>query len=146
MKLAWSLLLFSLLLAGCRLHTLEDGEYVITPSEIIRDECNLAGTDLLGPATLRTEGNLVYFTLSKPALRLVGTYRFNTEEITMDGSISNFSTVINGRECLLDNVQFHADTDTSSTSTFSGQMSISFEARTPDACNCKFWFQFNAAH
>lgn len=146
MKLVWPIMLFSLLLCGCRLHTLEDGEYVITPGEIIRDECGLAGTDLLGPVALRTEGNLVYLTLSKPSLRLVGTYRFNTEEMTMDGSISNFSTVLRGRECLLDNVQIHVDTNTESTSTFSGEMSISFEARSPDACVCKFWFRFNAAH
>lgn len=145
MKRAWSLFLVSLLLAGCRLHTLEDGDYVITPTEIIRDDCGLAGMDLLGTATLRTEGNLVYLTLAKPALRLAGTYRFNLEEITMDGSISNFSTSLRGRECLLDNVQFHMDTNTTSTRTFSGQMSISYEARQPDDCVCKFWFQFDAS-
>lgn len=145
MKPAWSLLLVALLLGGCRLHTLEDGDYVLTPTEIIRDDCGLAGTDLLGPATLRTEGNLVYLTLAKPSLRLVGTYRFNLEEITMDGSISNYSTTLRGRECLLDNVQFHMDTSTTSTRTFTGQMSINFEARQPDECVCRFWFQFDAA-
>jgi hypothetical protein len=144
-KLAWSLLLVAVLFSGCRTHTLEDGDFVITPSEIIRDDCGLAGMDLLGTATLRTEGNLVYLTLAKPALRLVGTYRFSTEEMTMDGSISNFSTSLRGRECLLDNVQFHVDTNTTSATTFAGQMSINYEARQPDECVCKFWFKFNAS-
>jgi hypothetical protein len=143
-KRASSLFLVPLLLAGCRLHTLEDGEYGITPTEIIRDDCGLTGQDLLGPATLRTEGNLVTLTLAKPSLRLVGTYRFSTEEMTMDGSISNFSTALRGRECLLDNVQFHVDTSTTSARSFTGQMSISFEARQPDECVCKYWFQFDA--
>lgn len=133
-----------LLLGGCRVHTLEDGEYVLVPSEILRDDCGLASEDLLGAATLRTEGNLVTLNLARPGLRLVGTYRFSLEEMTMDGTLSNTPFVLRGRECLLDTVSYHLDTQTSSPTTFSGAMSISYEVRSPDECVCKFWFKFDA--
>jgi hypothetical protein len=144
-KLNWSLCMLLLLAAGCRIHELEDGEFTITPTEILRDECGLATQDVLGRATLRTEGNLVTLTLAKPALRLVGTYRFGLEEMTMDGTLSNFSTVLRGRECLLDTVNFHVDTVTTSPRTFSGAMSINYEARQPDECVCRYWFKYDAA-
>lgn len=133
-----------LLLGGCRVHTLEDGEYVLVPSEILRDDCGLASEDLLGAATLRTEGNLVTLSLAKPGLRLVGTYRFSLEEMTMDGTLSNTPFMLRGRECLLDNVSYHVDTETSSPTTFSGSMSINYDTRSPDECVCKYWFKFDA--
>ena len=126
------------------MHTLENGEYLLVPTETLRDDCGLAGEDVLGPATLRTEGNLVTLNLSRPGLRLVGTYRFSLEEMTMDGTLSNTPFVLRGQECLLDSVSYHLDTQTSSPTTFSGAMSISYEARSPDACACKYWFKFDA--
>ena len=141
-KSSWLLLL--MLTAGCRVHTLEDGVYVITPGEILRDDCGLASADVLGTATLRTEGNEVSLTLSRPELRLVGIYRFSVEEMTLDGTISNFPAVLRGRECLLDTVNFHVDTLTSSPTSFSGAMSINYDARVPDECVCKFWFKYTA--
>ena len=135
------LLLFT---AGCRVHDLTDGVYVITPTEILKDDCGLAGEDQLGPATLRTEGNLVTLALAKPGLRLVGTYRFSLEEMTMDGTLSNFPAVLRGRECLLDSVNMHMDTVSTGPTTFSGAVSINYEARQPDECVCRFWFKFDA--
>ena len=130
--------------AGCRIHDLQDGKYALTPTEILRDDCSLAQQGILGTALLRTEGNLVTLTLSQPDLRLVGTYRFSTEEMTLDGTLSNFSTQIRGRECLLDTVNFHVDTFTNGPTTFHGAMSINYEARQPDECVCKYWFKFDA--
>ena len=141
-RFSWLLLL--MLTAGCRIHTLEDGVYTLTPGEILRDDCGLATADVLGAATLRTEGNEVSLTLSRPELRLVGIYRFSVEEMTLDGTISNFSSVLRGRECLLDTVNFHVDTLTTSPTTFSGAMSINYDARVPDECVCKFWFKYTA--
>lgn len=132
------------LLSGCRVHTLEDGVYELVPSEILRDDCGLSNEDVLGPATLRTEGNLVTLSLARPGLRLVGTYRFSLEEMTMDGTLSNTPFVLRGRECLLDSVSYHVDTRTSSPTTFSGAMSISYDARSPGECVCQYWFKFDA--
>jgi hypothetical protein len=133
-----------LLLSACRVHTLEDGPYAFVVTEVLRDDCALDGTGVIGVATLRTEGNLVTLNLAKPALRLVGTYRFSVEEMTLDGSLSNFSAILRGRECLLDTVNLHVDTATTSPTTFSGSMSINYEARQPDECVCKYWFKFDA--
>ena len=145
MKLSWlSSALVLLLTPGCRIHTLDDGVYALVPGEILRDDCGLASAGVLGTATLRTEGNLVTLTLSKPELRLVGTYRFSTEEMTLDGTLSNSAAVLRGRECLLDTVNFHLDTLTTSPSSFTGAMSINYDARVPDECVCRFWFKYTA--
>lgn len=133
-----------LLLSGCRVHTLDDGVYAFVTGEILRDDCGLAGTGVLGTATLRTEGNLVTLSLGQPDLRLVGTYRFSTEEMTLDGTLSNYPATLRGRECLVDTVNFHVDTVTTSNTSFTGAMSINYEARQPDECVCRFWFKFTA--
>jgi hypothetical protein len=143
-RLSWFLSASVLVLSGCRIHTLDDGVYALVPGEILRDDCGLASADVLGTATLRTEGNLVTLSLSKPELRLVGTYRFSTEEMTLDGTLSNYAAVLRGRECLLDTVNFHVDTLTTSPTSFSGSMSINYDARVPDECVCKFWFKYTA--
>ena len=144
MRLSWSLSVLVLVLAsGCRIHDLQDGTYAFTPTEILRDDCGL-GQRGVGNALLRTEGHLVTLTFSEPELRLVGTYRFSTEEMTLDGTISNLSTQLRGRECFVDIVNFHVDTVTTSPTTFNGAMSINYEARQPDECVCKYWFKFDA--
>lgn len=134
-----------LLSAGCRDHTLDDGPYTFTLGEILRDDCGQAtGGSVVTGGTLRTEGNLVSMQLTSPDLRLVGTYRSGVEQLTMDGSLSNYSAVLRGRECLLDTVSFHLDGTTVDASSFEGAMSINYEARQPDECVCKFWFKFSA--
>lgn len=134
------------LLGGCRVHTLDDGPYTFTLGEILRDDCALAASGGVVPGgTLRTEGHLVSLALDEPELRLVGTYRSGLEEMTLDGSLSNSSRTLRGRECLVDNVTFHLDTVTTSQSTFTGAMSVNYEARQPDECTCRFWFKLDAA-
>lgn len=138
-------LLAVLVLGGCRVHTLDDGPYTFTLGEILRDDCSLAGGGGVVPGgTLRTEGHLVSIALDDPDLRLVGTYRSGLEEMTLDGSLSNYSRNLRGRECLLDTVSFHLDTVTTNDSAFTGAMSVNYEARQPDECTCRFWFKLNA--
>ena len=135
--------LLLLTMAGCRLHTLDDGVYGLAQGEILRDDCGLADAGVLGTATLRTEGNEVSLSLSRPELRLVGIYRYSVEEMTLDGTLTNYSAVLQGRDCLLDTVDFHVDTVTTNASSFTGAMSINYNARQPDSCACKFWFKFS---
>lgn len=145
MRTSWLCAALLLLLTpSCRVHPLDDGVYDITVGEILRDDCALATAGVLGAATLRTEGNQVTLALARPELSLVGTYRFSVEEMTLDGTLSNYSAVLRGRECLLDTVNFHVDTLTTSASSFTGAMSINYDARQPDECVCKFWFKFAA--
>ena len=74
----------------------------------------------------------------------MGTYRFSVEEMTLDGTLSNYEAVLRNRTCLLDTVNFHVDTLTTSATSFTGAMSINYEARQPDECVCKYWFKFIA--
>ncbi len=83
-------------------------------------------------------------TLTKPSLRLVGIYRDGVEEMTLDGSISNSTSIVRGRECLLDTISLHLDATTIDSSSFGGAMSISYEARQPDECTCRLWFKYEA--
>ena len=140
----WLLSALLLLGSGCRIHTLDDGLYSFVATEVLRDDCSLDGTGVIGTATLRTEGNEVSLSLAKPELRLVGTYRFSVEEMTLDGTLSNYEAVLRSRTCLLDTVNFHVDTVTTSATGFTGAMSINYEARQPDECVCKYWFKFTA--
>lgn len=142
----WSLAIaLVVLLGGCRVHTLEDGPYTFTLGEVLRDDCGLAASGLSLTGTLRTEGHLVSLALADPDLRLVGTYRSGLEEITMDGSLSNYTKVLRGRECVLDSVTYHLDGATDAARSFDGAMSINYETRQPDECFCRFWFKFTAA-
>lgn len=138
------LVLSALALAGCRDHLLEDGDYAFSVTEVLRDDCGLAGTEVLGPATLRTEGNLVSLSLTRPELRLVGTYRSGLEELTVDGNLTNVTAVLRGRECLLDTVTLHLDGRALDPGAFAGAVAISWEARQPDECVCKYWFRYEA--
>jgi hypothetical protein len=134
-----------LLTAGCRVHTLEDAPYTFTLGEVLRDDCGLATTGGVVPGgTLRTEGNQVSLALRSPDLRLVGMYLDSDERFTMDGSLSNYTTVLRGQECLLDTVAFHLDATDTSATTFDGTMSINYAARAADRCVCQFWFKFSA--
>ncbi|MFZ5440117.1 MAG: hypothetical protein ACOZQL_08925 [Myxococcota bacterium] len=138
-RLLW---LAVLALSACRDHVLEDGAYAFTPGEVLRDDCSLSsGAPIVTGGTLRTEGHLVAFSLTQPELRLVGTYLSSAEQMTLDGSLSNFQAVLRGRECLLDAVTFHLETTTLSPTSFEGAMSISYEARQPDECVCRYWFK-----
>lgn len=140
-RLLWLVVLASM--SACRDHLLDDGPYAFSVTEVLRDDCGLAtsGTAVVSGGTLRSEGNLVQFSLTQPELRLVGTYLSSVEQMTLDGSISNYSAVLRGRECLLDTVSFHLDTTTLSDTRFEGAMSISYEARQPDECVCRYWFK-----
>lgn len=138
--------LLALVGLGCgRVHPLNDGDYTFTVTRVIRDDCGLANDPILGVGTLLTTGHQVGLTLTKPEAQLVGTYRKDVEEMVLDGTIANFQTVVRGQECLLDVVTLHLDTVTVDATDFRGTMSITYDARQPDACVCKFWFDFTAA-
>lgn len=141
-KIAWLCAIIGL--TGCRVHTLVDGVYTLVPQEVLHNDCGLSVSDVFGSATLRTEGNLVALTLAPLDLGLVGTYREGVEEMTLDGSLSNYATVLNGRQCLLDTVTFHFDAETLGSTSFEGAMSISYEARQPDECGCRLWVKLAA--
>lgn len=142
-RTSWWLFGLLLVVSGCREHVLADGAYALTATQTLRDDCGLAGTDLLGDGTLRTEGHVAYLTLAKPGLTLMGSYRYGVEEMVLDGTLMNHPASLGGRECLLDVVSYHLETETAGPSAFTGAMSIHFQARQADACSCQYWFKLD---
>jgi hypothetical protein len=141
--LTWSI---AWLLLSCgRVHVLEDGSYGFSVRRVLRDDCGLESQITLSPAVLSTAGQRVTLDFSSPEARLAGTYRTSIEEMTLDGTIANSSTVVRGQECLLDFVTLHLDTVTVDAARFRGTMSITYYAPQLDACVCKYWFDFDAS-
>ncbi len=156
MRYASRTLLAFLLLAGpgCgRSHELEQGVYVfsVPPQDVIRDDCGLAadGGPLL-QAQFQSYGDDIRFALQQQsnaqclAVELVGQYQYNNENFFADGTASNPLLATNSALCQVDFVQFHLDGATVNASTFTGVMRISYLGSSPLACNCQFWFNFQA--
>ncbi len=146
-----------LLLAGLgcgRNHELEQGPYVfaISPQDVIRDDCGLAADG--GPvlqASYQNDGDDLRFALVQQsnstclAVELVGQYQYAKEVFFADGTASNPLLEANGTLCQVSFVQYHLDGETVSASAFNGVMRISYLGSTPVACNCQFWFNYQAA-
>ncbi len=134
------------LLLGCgRIHPLQDGEYAFSVQQILRDDCDLSNSStVFSSARLITTGHQVRLDFAPPGTSLIGTYRSGVEEMTLDGTITNFNTVVGDRECLVDVASLHLDAETIDATSFRGSMSIAYDARAPDACVCRFWFLYEA--
>jgi hypothetical protein len=140
--------------AGCgRAHDLEQGPYVfvIAPDGVFRDDCGLADAGAQMQAQFTSYGDDVRLAFVQQssadclALELVGQFQLNNQDFFADGTASNPQLVANGQVCQVNFVQFHVDGATLSPSSFSGVMRISYLASSPVACNCQFWFNFQAA-
>jgi hypothetical protein len=134
-----------LVFMSCRTHPLQDGPYVLNVTEVLRDECDLKSTGVLSKGTLATFGNQVRFKLEGQAGTMQGTYLSGIEDLTMDGTATNFIASVRGAQCTLDSAAFHIDAQTLSATTFSGTASVTYVAMKPDSCNCKYWFKFQAS-
>lgn len=143
MQRLWLLLLL-LALAGCRDHVLDDGPYAFTVGAALRDDCGVAGSFRVGLGTLRTDGHQVSLTLAEPELRLMGSYRSNVEAFYADGSLSKSAAVLGGRECVVDTVSFRVEAQTLSDTGFTGTMAVNWDTAQPEACVCRYWFEFLA--
>jgi hypothetical protein len=141
--------------AGCagRAHDLQDGTYVFTiPADgVFRDDCGLAdaGSTLQGQFT--SYGDDIRVATVQQAssacldIELVGQFQLNNQTFFADGTATNPPLTVSGRICQVNFVQFHLDGATIDSASFNGVMRISYLASSPVACNCQFWFNFQAA-
>lgn len=146
MRCALLLVVLFTCLEGCRVHELADGDYSFAVTSVLRDECGLAAQTVLGTATLVSTGNVVNLTFTKPDVRLAGIYKDGVEQMVLDGALTNYETTVRGQTCLLDSLGLHTDTVTVDPKAFTGTMALSYDARVPDSCVCKFWFEYRATH
>lgn len=138
------LLSLLLVLAGCRTHPLEDGTFSFAETGSLRDDCGLAGQGVLGTGALVTQGHLLTLALSKPPGTLNGTYRYNLEQMVLDGTVSNYETTVRGAACLALEVTVHTETQTVDAEHFTGTMQLTYDSRVPDTCSCQYWFTYTA--
>lgn len=139
------LTLFVVSLAGCRLHTLQDGDYDVRLAEVLRDDCGLERQpEVFGRARLLTAGHQVRLSYPYLATELSGTYRYGLEEMTLDATLANVRTTLRGQDCQVDSVAVTLDSVTQGPARFTGAMSFTFQARTSDACTCRFFFRYDA--
>ena len=132
-------------LTGCRIHTLQDGAYDFTLTEVLRDDCGLSTNPaVFTRGTLATAGHVVHLDYQYLTMQLVGTYRYGLEEMTMDATLGNVRTKLRGQDCQVDSVTVALDSVTQSSTRFTGSMSFSFQTRTSDACTCRLFFKYDA--
>ncbi len=135
------------LVSGCRQHVLEDVAYAFTMTTLLRDDCGFQmPSALVGTGTLRTTGDLVSMELSRPAGRLSGNYLSLEEQLELDGTFANQQLAVGTQTCLVDVETVHLTGVTVGATQFTGTMSVNLDAKVnPQACTCRFWFDFNAA-
>lgn len=134
-----------LALTGCRQHTLQDGAYDFRATEVLRDDCNLAGQPgVMTKGTLITAGHVVRLQYQYLSTELAGTYRYGLEEMTLDATLANVRTPIRGADCQVDLVTVALDSATRDARTFTGSLSYTFQTRTNDACTCRLYVRYEA--
>jgi hypothetical protein len=132
-------------LVGCRLHTLQDGTYQFSATEVLRDDCQLASQpEVLARGTLLTAGHIVRLSYQYLNAEFAGTYRYGLEQMTLDASVVNTRARLRDQACLIDEMTGTLDSVTESPSRFSGTLSLTFRTTTLDACNCRFLIRFDA--
>lgn len=143
--MARSSLFLLLLLAACRIHPLEDGTFAFAETgSPLRDDCALAGQGVLGSGRLTTNGHLLGLELDRPPGTLTGTYRYNLEEMVLDGAVANLTTPVRGVQCLVERALLHTETSTEDATHFTGTFQLTYDSRLPDTCSCQYWFTYRA--
>jgi hypothetical protein len=135
-------------LSACgRSHVLNDVTYDFTMTKLLRDDCSFGQPGaLVGTGTLSTTGDLVTMKLSLPPGRLAGNYLSGEEQMELDGTFLNQQVAVGGQACIVDTESVHLTTVTVDATHFTGTMSVNLDAKVnPQACTCRFWFEFSAA-
>ncbi|WP_369414486.1 hypothetical protein [Corallococcus soli] len=130
-------------LAGCLPYSQNQGEYTLTPVEVLRDECNLL-PEVVGAfqLSLQISGRVVRADFGVQDMQLLGYFLEDGEAFTADGSVANVSTTTTGEECLLDQVRLHLDATTQCPTQFNGQLRLAYDSNGVARCNCELWVRF----
>ncbi|MFP2931435.1 hypothetical protein ACLESO_40870 [Pyxidicoccus sp. 3LG] len=132
-------------LAGCLPYAQEQGDYVLTPVEVFRDECGLAESNRdRFRGTLQITGRVVSLDFDLLDSRLTGYFLDGGDDFSIDSSIVNAVTEVNGQECLLDQVNIHLEGTTQCETQFNGALRVRYEAPRPDECVCELWMRYEA--
>ena len=132
-------------MAGCLPYPQEQGDYVLTPVEVFRDECGLAESNRdKFTGTLQITGRVVSLDFGLLDSRLTGYFLENGDDFSIDGSVVNAVAEVNGEECLLDQINIHLEGKTQCETQFNGVLRVRYEAQRPDTCVCELWMRYEA--
>ncbi|MDC0714950.1 hypothetical protein POL68_41260 [Stigmatella sp. ncwal1] len=131
---------------GCNTFIQNPGLYELEPVEVLRDDCSLLSPGMdFWDGSLLISGQVVRMVdFELLNMQLIGRFLAGGETFTVDGSVANAKVIVNGQECLLDQVSVHIDAATVCESEFKGTLRVRYEARRPDSCVCELWAKFNA--
>ncbi|NMO20789.1 hypothetical protein HPC49_20570 [Pyxidicoccus fallax] len=131
-------------MSGCLPYAQEQGDYVLTPVEIYRDECGLAANREPFRGTLQVTGRVVRLDFSLLDSELIGYFLDEGDDFSIDGSVVNASAEVNGQECLLDQVNIHLEGKTRCETQFDGTLRVRYDTQRPDECVCELWLRYEA--
>ena len=132
-------------MAGCLPYPQEQGDYVLTPVEVFRDECGLAESNRdQFQGTLQITGRVVSMDLDLLDSRLTGYFLEGGDDFSIDGSVVNAVATVNDQACLLDQVNIHLEGTTRCETQFNGELRVRYEAQRPDTCVCELWMRYEA--
>ncbi|MHB8872595.1 MAG: hypothetical protein ACYC8T_02810 [Myxococcaceae bacterium] len=126
------------------------GPYLLTLQRVVKDECNLAQEPAVGRLNLTVAGNKVHGDYALFGLRLEGSFLASSiftsaEGFSMDGTVANVTTQVNGQECLLELVTVRLEGTTRSADSFEGNLSVRLDTRKPESCVCELWATYQAS-
>jgi hypothetical protein len=132
-------------MSGCLPYAQEQGDYVLTPVEIYRDECGLAESNRdQFRGTLQIAGRVVNLDLDLLDSRLQGYFLEGGDDFAIDGSVVNAVAEVNGQSCLLDQVDLHLEGTTRCETQFNGTLRVRYDTQRPDTCVCELWMRYEA--
>ncbi|WP_233595540.1 MULTISPECIES: hypothetical protein [Corallococcus] len=130
-------------LVGCLPYSQNEGDYELTPVELLRDDCNLLPQVIdefrLG---LQISGRVVRADFGVQNMQLLGYFLEDGEAFTADGSVANVSASANGQECLLGQIRVHLDATTQCSTQFNGQLRLVYDSDGVTQCSCELWVRF----
>ncbi|HEX5751466.1 MAG TPA: hypothetical protein VFZ09_34910 [Archangium sp.] len=151
------LLLSALALAsglGCTNAYLQnEGPYVFTATEVIRDDCGLLAAssvqDSWDSGELIITGDVVRMNYELMDMQLIGAFLEGglTEDdgFMLDGSVANAPLSAKGTQCTVDQVAVHLEATTRCATQFDGVLRVRYEPRVEQPeCACQVWMRYQA--
>ena len=136
---------------GCtRAYIQNEGPYVLTTVEVLRDDCAMLGApEALWDGTLHIAGEVVRMDYGLLDMQLIGGFLGGGAEdddaFSLDGSVTNASLVANGQQCMLAQVTVHLEGTTRCATQFDGVVRVRYEPQGQQAgCACELWARYTA--
>ena len=135
----------ALVLGGCSVREIGEGEYSFRADEILRDDCGmLADGDALWDGRLRVSGEIVWLDYALFGMELAGQYKSDGSGFLVDGSAGNVDAQVEGGACRFESVTVGVDAEIASPSQFGGSLRLRSTAGVDPRCTCELWTRFTA--